>query len=175
MLALLGAGCLPNAQPVGAFGADISYDHGAGAGASAHYGYYGVQLGADVSLRSYQHTNDSDTHLGPGADLSVRASVLQIARQPDHWIDFGADGGVGGGLAFSPSFTGVGRVWVGGWVDIGLSRDDQAFPVIELQVQHDDETTVWRDQTMFTAGVSWKWRGSLRSAPPPVDPTDPVN
>ncbi len=156
-------GCLGPAESITKIGGHVLVDTRgqAGADATAIGGRHGLQFGAAVYGRQLTREGDPNRYLGFGGDVLLRTSVIGLFSPDDHtlehWFDFGAEAGAGGGAAYPTRFIAEGHGYAGAWVDIGLWTGD-AYPALELAVRREVEGSPWNDQTLFSIGVSWVHR-----------------
>jgi hypothetical protein len=126
-----------------------------GVQAEATAGYHGVQLGLGAFWDRLQRPMDPALHSSGGIEVLGRASLFGLFAD-DHalerYFDVGFEGGAGGGFAHPASLEGIGRLWGGGWVDIGIGGD--SYPALALGVRQVTYSGAWNTETVFTVGIA---------------------
>lgn len=134
-----------------------------GAEVAAGGGWSGIQFHVVGHLQQVTRAMDPNEHLGGGIDFALRASLFGMIANDhrlDHWFDFGAMGGAGGGL-FKPTSTvdSYGQIWGGAWLQLGLYPGAK-YGALFLDVRRVNYRGTIDDATVFGIGFGFVGRRS---------------
>lgn len=103
---------------------------------SAAVGDMGLHAVYGVFGEGLYRTGDPSRHGAGGFFGQGRWSPLGSNRD-DHrlerWIDFGLQAGLGGGLVHTVRLEGIGRSWIGGWLELGAGLARGPTLMIEVR------------------------------------------
>lgn len=121
-------------------------------------GSSGIQVQFAAQVQRITRPGDPQDHFAGGADIGLRASLFGILAKDhrlDHWFDFGAMGGAGGGfLRPADRVTTYGQAWGGAWMQLGVMPGAR-FLAIFLDARRVIYAGDPEDQTIFGIGIGW--------------------